>query len=99
MTATVNGVEQARDHSLRGSIDRLEHLVTEAEAGRIEAQRAYETSQAGAINLPEVVALREHHEGIIYRKPGADTDPDKAHSPPAAPAGGADARRSAHHRG
>jgi hypothetical protein len=72
--ATINGIELERDRSLQGSIDRLNHICTEAEANRIDAQRAYERSQAGAIENSRVAALREYDHGVAVRTRVADDD-------------------------
>jgi hypothetical protein len=77
MPTTVNGVELARDNSLQGSIDRLQHEVTAAEAVRIDARHAADRAISGAIDNHAVVALREHSEAITFRKPGANQDPDQ----------------------
>lgn len=63
--------------ALQDGLNHLEHLVTEAEVKRLDARHAADAAVSGAILLPEVVALREHCDAVLYRVPGANADPNE----------------------
>jgi hypothetical protein len=61
------------ENALTRGLGRLQQLVDEAAAEHADAKAA--ADRAVAVDLPEVIALRDHQEALFFRKPGAEHDP------------------------